>query len=737
MHRKKWKPRNVSWLYTYFFSHLIIFFVPLVLMGTVSFYWSVGKLNEEILLNYKNRLEQVAKDMDRQLANLASLALDISNDKTFLPYNLKKSQYGEIEAVKTLKRYGNNMFLPRHAFLYYKGEEQLYSSEGKYDNGIFFEHEIRLPQWQTLLADIDRSDIPFYTAEEHVYFRNAGLLKTFIYVYPISTSQSLYKDAALVYFVTSQEVEQRIENVLGVLEGNFYLFGPGNERIISVEKQHPVDVLASQTHAIGQDGTEYNVFKTVSPATTFGYALAMPSSSLLSNATQLKNVMMYVLMVSLAGGLIGAWFFAYRNYSPIKKLQSYVQNAFPASAPDNGRDELATIGRAFDTSLISNESLRAQVGEQQSLIRQNWLQALLKGHWVKHTDVGVNAMPLQLEGPYYGVMAVRLVAGGHFAHKETAVKLVEHQAMDAGSVYAVDLLHENHVAVIFSMPENDVERMMNWAEELQQHCRERHMEMKFGIGNMCSLLEEVKVSYIEAVSALEFGPAAAGIVLFREIVKNDSNFLWYPSEKLLNLLQAVKQGNGPLAVEMLDRLNADMKEQQLSFIMEKLISFEVLNALLRTVYDLNIQVSHQDLKTLGTLENTDALFEQLGRLVYKVSDKVSQTREDGKEKLARDIVGYVNQHFLEYDMSLEKLAARFELSLYVLGKLFKDATGVGFKDYLIRLRMDEAKRLLGESDKNVLEIAADIGYANVSHFIKMFKKLEGRTPAEFRQMHKL
>ncbi len=746
MLRKHFKKWDVSLFYKYFFSNLIILFVPLVLVGTVTFYVSVSKLNQEILLNYENKLEQAAKDLDRQFANMASVALDISNDNSFLPYNLKKSQYHGIEAVQALKRYRSSFFLPQYALLYYKGDEQIYSFDGKYENGIFFDKEIQLPPWETLLEEVDQSEIPFYKPQKSIYFRNMGMMDSFIYVYPISTSHTLQRDAALIYFVTSQAVKNRIQNVLGTFEGNFYLFGPGNEQIMSIENEDGVgssSILSalrnvSPSEVIKQDGKKYNLFKTISQDTKYTYLLAIPSFSLLNKAEQLKNLMIYILIFSLLGGLLFAWFFAYRSFSPIKKLQAYVRKAFPATAAEHSRNELANIGLALDKTLLSNDSLKARVDGQQLFIQQNLLQSLLKGNWDDHADAAqLRALTMNLEGPFYSVMVViHSVTDEHLAFKEVLVKIIEDRYSDIGSVYAVDLIHEKHIAVVCGLPENDPDRMKSWTGHLIEICCEHRMEIKIGVGNVYSSLAEVKFSYFEAISALENQQKADSIVFFKDITKNYSDFLWYPSEELLRLLQAVKQGDGEMASMMLTQLNQAMKQQKLSFIMEKLISFDVLNALLRTVYELNLQVSHHDLKTLGTLENTDKLFEQISEMVFKVCDKVSRNRQIKKEQITRNILDYVVQHVLDYDMSLEKLAGKFDLSLYALGKFFKDETGMGFKDYLIKLRMEEAKRLLGESDKNLNEITMDIGYSNVSHFIKTFKKLEGVTPAEFRQMIK-
>lgn len=735
--------RGISLFYKYFFSNVVVFFVPLVVLGTVAFYTSVNQLNQEIMLNYENKLEQVVNDMDRQFDNLASVALEIANNRLFLPYNLNKSPYHSIEAVQALKKYKNGLYLPQYALLYYKGEQQIYSFDGKYETGIFFEKEIILPDWPLFLEEINHSVVPFYKNQKSMYFRNAGMSEAFIYVYPVSTNQSMLKDAALVYFVTSQAIEQRIHNVLGAFEGNFYVFGPSQERIASVKKddielQSPILPLHTggvQPDVLRQDGSGHNVFQLTSDHSRHTYVLVVPNASLLNEADRLAHLMIAILVISLLGGLLFAWFFAYRHFSPIKNMRDYIKKALP-SAPvlEQHRNELTIIGRALADTLHSNDILKVKVDGQHMFIQQNVLQSLLRGNWEE--DAGE---PLQetlgLKGPVYCVMIVSHSGSGEFpAFKESLINVLEKRYSGNDTAHTVDMIHEKHVAVLYSQADKSLEPMKERANELLNECSAQGMELKIGIGNMYGSLTEVKFSYIEALSALEHQKAANPVVAFKEMTRNYSAFLWYPTEELLRLQQSVKLGDAELSGEMLRQLSDAIKQQQLSFLMEKLVSFEVLNALLRTVYELNLQVPHQYLEIVGTVKNTETLFMQIGELIHEVCGHVRAHRERNQKQLTRDIFRYIEEHYLEYDFSLEKLADKFDLSLYALGKFFKDETGIGFKDYLIRLKMEAAKTLLGNSDKTVNEITSDIGYSNVSHFIKTFKKIEGMTPAQFRQM---
>lgn len=103
--------------------------------------------------------------------------------------------------------------------------------------------------------------------------------------------------------------------------------------------------------------------------------------------------------------------------------------------------------------------------------------------------------------------------------------------------------------------------------------------------------------------------------------------------------------------------------------------------------------------------------------------------------LIGEVKTYLLANFSNPDLSLHYLSEKFELSSRMLSKLFKEETGERFVDYLIRIRLDEAKRLLVDSSDSVQSIAERAGYLQVISFIRAFKKREGLTPGEYRKLN--
>lgn len=105
----------------------------------------------------------------------------------------------------------------------------------------------------------------------------------------------------------------------------------------------------------------------------------------------------------------------------------------------------------------------------------------------------------------------------------------------------------------------------------------------------------------------------------------------------------------------------------------------------------------------------------------------------------KDIPGYLAElydlleHHYDKSFSLDKCEELFHISKYRLCREFSASYGLPPLKYLIRRRLEEAKKMLLTTDWNVHEISSKVGYDNVNHFINLFKRDTGLTPGVFRQ----
>lgn len=97
----------------------------------------------------------------------------------------------------------------------------------------------------------------------------------------------------------------------------------------------------------------------------------------------------------------------------------------------------------------------------------------------------------------------------------------------------------------------------------------------------------------------------------------------------------------------------------------------------------------------------------------------------------KKIITYINSNYTS-DFSLEQLAMEHKVSPSYLSKALKHQLGMNFIDYITKLRIDKAIKLLEQSDKNIKEITFAVGYNSQTYFCKVFKKIVGISASEYK-----
>lgn len=114
---------------------------------------------------------------------------------------------------------------------------------------------------------------------------------------------------------------------------------------------------------------------------------------------------------------------------------------------------------------------------------------------------------------------------------------------------------------------------------------------------------------------------------------------------------------------------------------------------------------------------------------------LSQAVLRAKQKHRHPAVGFVENLLAERfdeDLPVEEIAAMAGQSSSHLSRLFRNETGVSIVDYLTRIRMDEAKRILSVGGESIREVATAVGYKDPNYFARVFRRETGLTPREFR-----
>ena len=126
----------------------------------------------------------------------------------------------------------------------------------------------------------------------------------------------------------------------------------------------------------------------------------------------------------------------------------------------------------------------------------------------------------------------------------------------------------------------------------------------------------------------------------------------------------------------------------------------------------------------GRVEDIPAAYEELIR---------KKQAESLCLPLVKKVKAYIERNYANSELSLQSIADELQISLSYLSKLFKQEVGMSFIDYLIKVRITKAIKLMNDPQMKIYEVADEVGYSSQHYFCAAFKKLLGVSPSEYRQ----
>lgn len=144
----------------------------------------------------------------------------------------------------------------------------------------------------------------------------------------------------------------------------------------------------------------------------------------------------------------------------------------------------------------------------------------------------------------------------------------------------------------------------------------------------------------------------------------------------------------------------------------------------------NIQFMDADkIKTYLNASNCNEVYEYLNEKLKQFSEYLISA----DNKLEQQIDGFLQNHYME-DITLKQIAQHFGYEYTYFSKIFRSIKGVAFKKYLNNIRLDEAKKLISETNLKYHTIALRVGYQNYEHFNRCFRKKYGCRPNEIKRV---
>ncbi|MGN0156001.1 MAG: response regulator [Lachnospiraceae bacterium] len=264
-------------------------------------------------------------------------------------------------------------------------------------------------------------------------------------------------------------------------------------------------------------------------------------------------------------------------------------------------------------------------------------------------------------------------------------------------------------------------------------------ESYVGVSALHHGITELRMAYQEAEKARkEAFCKCSHVILTEETIireENESDRQKMHAEAISKIVQMIGTDKVTEAIHQTEQFIGKVRQggyapEEFEEFAKKLISGIIVT------YQNALEEEREILKQLKNpyeYANIEDYMEELTGFMIAFHEKINTRFDDyGNKQKMQQAVEYIRQNYNK-DLNMAVVSNYVSMNYSLFSFVFKQYTGKNFVNYLKELRMEEAKRLLANTQMRVIEISQQIGYENEKHFMKIFKSVCGVSPTEYRK----
>lgn len=256
-----------------------------------------------------------------------------------------------------------------------------------------------------------------------------------------------------------------------------------------------------------------------------------------------------------------------------------------------------------------------------------------------------------------------------------------------------------------------------------------------GIGRSYSALKDIARSYEESLRAIDY-IGENGVVHINDIPveRNAKNTFFEDAEKAM--MSKIISGDTDGAIFAFEHImNCFGQNSGVSASELKSRLLELVVMILGVCKDYELDIENTAISSCiceyMAIDNAFAIKSFVKDIIRRVSDSVAKNREKNFSCVIKSAVNYIEKNF-GGNITLEDVSKEVNISPTYFSKMFKEETGSTFIDYLTTLRIGRAKELIAEGNCGNKEICELVGYSDPNYFSRVFKKIVGASPTEYK-----
>jgi AraC-like DNA-binding protein len=277
-------------------------------------------------------------------------------------------------------------------------------------------------------------------------------------------------------------------------------------------------------------------------------------------------------------------------------------------------------------------------------------------------------------------------------------------------------------------------------EEAQRRIRERfNLAVSAVLSDPHRGLEGIYYSNLEAREALQYlDPGNGEAILHYKDIRYSGDSYHYPLEVEQNLINLIRLGDSEKALGLIRQVFEDnISRAGVSGPIMKLLASDLMGTLMKGRLSPETKLPPEILfpaEAPGGVPHPERLVDYLEKTLDEIC-RANRSFLDNKHshQLGEKIKAYINENFRNPDLNISITALHFNLTPAYLSGIFQQQTGLNLLEYISALRIEESKKLLGQG-YSIIKTAELAGFRGSSTFIRIFRKITGITPGQYKQL---
>lgn|GEM_PF-2645679 len=482
------------------------------------------------------------------------------------------------------------------------------------------------------------------------------------------------------------------------------------------------------------NGESYMIVHYQYPLTDWALIYSVKLSILLQNISSINTLWFLLMLVSLLIMTIIAFLISKTISSPILRMVKSIRevergNLF-AEFKHTYQDEFGLLGSSFNHMI-------AKIREGTPLLREKFIRSLFERN-LSPDELRAFEKQLNFQFEHTDFQAALLYIHGS---TNAGLNQVEMLLNECETNYAMisNLIAGNQYCLVFNCSQKTVSGAL--AELVESIRQKTNLSAYAFIGNAYDHINLIKTSFDEAKTLMKY-------VIKDQMENGNQQMYWasdafkghYPESFENRLVYYINDGNLAECAAVMNELMEYAKSNNLAT--------PVLNTFFVAMYHYLNKLGSKYAGGRSGLASVDLFADLAQRLQYEPLERTCQdflqhceaymkatgTKAEAPSPHMAQAIKIIEGNFSNPELSAEYMARKLGLSNNYFSQIFKKETGTGFIEYVAKVRLDAAKKMLQEEmGTKVKEIAGRVGFQDPHYFGSWFKENVGLSPMQFRK----